>query len=139
MRSSIGRWWLTGSIGCAAIVYVALVFAAGFLLGTARVLLIAPRWGELHAVLLELPLMLFLSWLACGLSIRVFGIHGRRAGLAMGATAFALLMAAELAVSMLAFGRSPVEFLGAYGTLTGAIGLAGQIAFGFIPLLRSGG
>ena len=130
---------MNGSIGRAAIVYFSLVFAAGFVLGTIRVLLIAPLWGELPAILFESPIMLFVSWLACGSSIRVFGVRGRCAGLAMGAATFALLMAAELALSLLAFGRSPAEYLGAYGALAGAVGLTGQLAFGFIPVLRSGG
>ena len=130
---------MNGSIGRAAVVYFALVFAVGFVLGTIRVLLVAPRWGELPAVLLESPIMLFVSWWACGLSIRVFGVRGRCAGLSMGAVAFALLMTAELALSLLAFGRSSAEHLRAYGTLAGAVGLTSQVAFGLIPLLRSGG
>ena len=39
-------------------------------MGTIRELLIAPRWGELPAVLLGSPMMLFVSWLTCGSSIR---------------------------------------------------------------------
>lgn len=127
---------MNGFIGRAAIIYFALVFTAGFVVGTIRVLLIAPLWGELPAVLLESPLMLFVSWLACGSAIRMFDLHGRWAGLAMGAVAFTLLMIAELALSLLAFGRSPAEYLRTYGTPAGAVGLTSQIAFGLIPVLR---
>jgi hypothetical protein len=49
----------------AAIGYFAVVFGMGFLLGTLRVLHIAPRLGEEFAVLIELPLMLAISWVAC--------------------------------------------------------------------------
>ncbi|WP_297297174.1 hypothetical protein [uncultured Methylovirgula sp.] len=126
------------NIGGAAILYVALVFAAGFVFGTIRVLWIAPRWGELRAVLLELPLILLVSWLACGISIRTFGVRGRGAGLAMGAIAFALLMMAEWALARLAFNRSLAEYLRAYATVAGAAGLAGQIVFGLFPAFRSG-
>jgi hypothetical protein len=108
-------------------------------MGTIRIILIAPLWGELLGVILESPIMLFVSWLACGLSIRVFAVRGRCAGLAMGAAAFALLMTAELVLSLVAFGRSPAGYLRAYRTPAGAVGLASQIAFGLIPLLRSGG
>jgi hypothetical protein len=128
---------LSGSIGRAAIVYFALVFAAGFVLGTIRVLLVAPLWGELPAVLLEAPMMLFLSWLACGASIRMFGLRGGCAGLAMGAVALALLMTTEFVLSRLAFGRSPAETLSAWGTPAGAVGRASQLAFGLIPVLRA--
>ena len=48
-------------IALSALVYVAAVFAAAFVLGTLRVLLVAPRLGELAAVALELPVVLCLS------------------------------------------------------------------------------
>ena len=43
--------------------YFALVFAAGFLLGSIRVLIIIPRSGEAVVVGLELPIMLAVSWI----------------------------------------------------------------------------
>ena len=130
---------LTGAVGRAALAYFALVFAAGFMLGTVRVLVVAPRWGELPAVLVESPLMLLASWLACGWSVRRFGVRGRRAGLAMGAAAFGLLMAAEFALSWLAFGRSAAEYLRALGEPAGAVGLASQAVFAVLPWVRAGG
>ncbi len=81
-------------------------------------------------------MVLLVSWLACGASIRVFGIHGRCAGLAMGAVAFALLMAAELAVPHSPLADRQSNFY--ERMLAGSVGLEGQIAFGFIPLLQSG-
>jgi hypothetical protein len=69
----------------------------------------------------------------------MFGVRGRCAALIMGAVAFALLITAELVLSLLAFGRSPDEYLRANGTPAGAVGLTSQVAFGLIPLLRSGG
>ena len=138
VRPLNSRCRLHGAIERAAIVYFALVFAAGFVLGTIRVLLVAPLWGELPAVILESPIMIFVSWLACGSTMRRVGVRGRRDGLAMGAIAFALLMTAETALSVLAFSRSPADFLRAFGTAAGAIGLTGQVAFALIPLLRSG-
>jgi hypothetical protein len=82
--------------------------------------------------------MLVVSWLACGFAIGAFEVRGRAVGLAMGAVAFALLIAAELAVSRLAFGRSPAQFLAGLATPAGALGLASQVAFGLFPLFRSG-
>lgn len=139
MRSAASRSRLIGAVGLAAIVYFALAFTAGFLLGPVRVLLIAPRWGELLAVLLEAPVMLAVSWLACGATVQVFRVRGRGAALAMGVVAFALLMVAEFSLSRLLFGQSTAEFLRAYGTAPGAVGLASQVVFGLIPLLRAGG
>ena len=75
--------------------YFAVVFAAGFVLGTVRVLLLIPRLGALTSVLLELPLMLAISWMACGWALRRFRVPPRiPPRLTMGATAFALLMLA---------------------------------------------
>jgi hypothetical protein len=125
-------------VGRAAISYAALVFAAGFVFGTIRILVIVPRWGDLPAVLLESPIMLFVSWQMCGISVRLFNVRGVRAGLAMGVTAFVVLMIAELVLSILAFGRSPIEFVAAYTTQAGAVGLISQVAFGLMPLFRSG-
>ena len=125
------------ALSLAAALYFALVFAAGFVLGTIRVLMIAPRLGELAAVLLETPVMLVLSWLACGAAIRAFAIRGRGPGLVMGAAAFALLMTAEFALSLLVFGRSPDQFVRAFTAPAGALGLASQVAFGLFPVSRA--
>jgi hypothetical protein len=117
--------------------YFALVFLAGFVLGTVRVLLLAPRLGTLTAVLLELPVILTVSWFACGWISRRFSVPaGAWHRLRMGAVAFFLLIAAEIALAA-AFGRAPSTYLASLGTVEGAFGLAGQILFGLIPLLRA--
>ena len=46
----------------AGIAYFAAAFAAGFALGTVRVLLVEPVFGELPAILAETPLMLAVSF-----------------------------------------------------------------------------
>jgi hypothetical protein len=122
----------------AAALYAVVAFAAGFVLGAVRVALVAPRFGPLAAVALETPLMLAVSWLACGLALRRFPVHGRRQSLAMGAVAFGLLMAAELALGVLAFGQTPAGFLRALVQPPGALGLAAQLAFALLPALRTG-
>ena len=48
----------------AGLAYFAVVFAIGFALGTLRILMLIPQFGELASVLAALPLMLFTSWLA---------------------------------------------------------------------------
>src|SRR5215831_14613693 len=81
----------------AALVYFASVFAVGFALGPARTLLLAPHIGATLAVLLELPIILFASWLLCRWVLRRFSVErGLEHRIAMGAVAFALLMSAEL-------------------------------------------
>ncbi|TCP43118.1 hypothetical protein [Rhodovulum marinum] len=121
----------------AGLAYVALVFAAGFALGTLRTLLVAPRVGETIAVILELPVMLALCWLAAGAVIARLALAPTLpARLTMGGVAFALLMGAELGVSILAFGRDLSGHLAHYATGPGALGLAGQLVFAAIPALR---
>jgi hypothetical protein len=123
----------------AVVAYFAIVFAAGFALGTLRVLTLAPHLGETGAVLIELPVMLAVSWLACGAVLARWRVPpGWRHRLATGGVAFALLMAAELGVSVLAFSRSVAEHLATYRTWGAALGLAAQVAFAAMPLVRAG-
>jgi hypothetical protein len=53
------------------------VFFVGFILGTVRVLLIAPRLGETAAVLLETPVMLVASWFVCRWYVKRLGTARR--------------------------------------------------------------
>ena len=119
----------------AGIFYFAIVFAAGFVLGALRVTVIVPRIGELLAGALELPVILFVSWLVCRRLIAQFSVPAmisHRA--AMGALAFGLLMLAELGLSVLVFDQSVVVYLAGLQSPDGLLGLAGQIIFALIPL-----
>jgi hypothetical protein len=119
----------------AGALYFAIVFAAGFVLGALRVTVIIPLIVELPAVALELPIILFISWIVCRRLVAQFSvpaIASQRA--AMGALAFGLLMLAELGLSVLVFDRSVAEYLAGLRTAPGLLGLAGQIAFAFMPL-----
>jgi hypothetical protein len=122
----------------AGLVYFAVVFAAGFLLGTLRVLALVPRVGEELAVVIELPFMLLVSWIACKRLVTRFSVPGGVAARAtMGASAFGLLMLAELGVSVLGFGRSIAESFESYQTSSALIGLLGQVAFAAFPIVQS--
>jgi hypothetical protein len=121
----------------AGVAYFAVVFGAGFVLGTLRVLLLAPQIGETAAVFVELPVILTISWFACGWIVRrFFSASTVQTLAAMGAVAFGLLMAAEAALSVFVFGRSMGEHLDTFRTVSGAIGLAGQVVFALLPLIR---
>jgi hypothetical protein len=52
----------------------------------------------------------------------------------MGARAFALLMIAEAALGVLAFGESLTGWAASLFAMPGVIGLAGQLAFAAMPL-----
>jgi hypothetical protein len=87
-----------------ATIYFAVVFAAGFLLGTIRVLLIIPFIGVRAAELIETPVMLLISAFAARWILRQFpNIRGSADSLAVGLIAVVLLLAAELAVGVFLF------------------------------------
>lgn len=115
-----------------ALAYVLPVFTVAFVLGALRVTLVAPQVGPLVAVALELPLVLTLSWVVAG---RVLRRWPRSPRLGLGLASFLILMLLEL-LTALAFGQTPGQFLSAMTTPPGALGLAGQIGFGLIPLVR---
>jgi hypothetical protein len=95
-----------------AVSYVALVLAAGFVLGTARVLWLVPRVGTRAAELLEMPLMLVATVLAARWVDRRLPAGTRsRTRLGIGAIALGLLLAAELLVVAPLRGLSPLEAL----------------------------
>jgi ABC-type uncharacterized transport system permease subunit len=118
-----------------AFLYFLPVLAAGFVLGTIRVLWLAPKTGLFAATVIELPVMLAISWLVAGQVINRLHIGPElQSRLAMGIIAFLLLMAAEHALG-LAFGKSSAQQLADIQTPAGLAGLAGQIGFGLLPLL----
>ncbi|WP_292066156.1 hypothetical protein [Brevundimonas sp. UBA7664] len=120
----------------AAAAYFAIVFALAFLLGVARTLFVAPRVGELVAVLIEAPIVLLISWRAAGWSIRRFSVTARASDRAtMGLAAFLLLMTVETTMSLVLFDRPLAQQFAAWATAAGAIGLLAQAAYGLIPLL----
>lgn len=46
-------------------------------------------------------------------------------------------MAVELALSVLAFGLTPAEYVAAWATPAGALGLSAQVVFALIPWLQT--
>ena len=122
----------------AGLFYFMIVFASGFVLGALRVLAIAPRLGDIGAVAVELPLMLTLSWFVCAWIVRRQAVPAEAAPrLVMGLAALGLVLVAESAVSVLAFGRSFGEHLDAYRAAAAQLGLAAQAAFAAFPLLQA--
>jgi hypothetical protein len=117
------------------LIYFGAVFAVAFALGALRTLFIAPRIGSLWAVLIEVPVLLTIAWVILGRIQARYPLTIGQAAVA-GAFAFALLMGAEVALSAFLAGRSFSEHLALYARLPEQIGLAGQIGFGLLPMLR---
>jgi hypothetical protein len=124
-----------GASAKAGAAYFAIVFLAGFALGAVRTLVVAPRLGEMVAVLLEAPLILTVSWFVAAWCLARFAVPAAPlARLAMGGVSFTLLVVAELGVSMLVFRRPASQLLASYQSAAGAVGLGAQVAFAWIPL-----
>ena len=116
--------------------YAIIVFVIGFILGTIRVLLVAPRLGEKAAVIIEAPIMLVASWFVCRCCVDRLNVT--RIALArslMGFIAFMVLTSAEVGLGAV-LGRSLVDQLAAYGSPAGAIGLAAQVVFASFPVIQ---
>jgi hypothetical protein len=104
---NIASTWLQS-----AATYAAIVFAAGFVLGTARVLWLVPRVGIRAAELAELPLMLVVIFLAARWINHRFLAHcDQPSRLVVGLTALALLFLAELVLGIVFLRVRPVDVL----------------------------
>ncbi len=117
--------------------YFVAIFSLGFVLGVLRVLILEPLAGELAAMLIELPFILAASWMLCAAITNRFDIpRSLPERFMMGATALTLLMAAEYFLARYGFGRPTSDQLRDAASVSGAIGLAGQIVFAMFPLIQ---
>ena len=120
----------------AGALYAIIVFVIGFMLGTIRVLLLAPHLGETTAVILEAPVILAASWFVCPWCVdRLDGRRTVPARLLMGLVAFLVLMSAEVELGVV-LDRSIIDQLAMYKSASGAIGLAAQVIFAIFPVLQ---
>ena len=122
----------------AGIAYGATVFGIGFLLGTARVLLLAPRVGATLAVSIETPVILAASWYVAAFWMKRLAVSTRlRTRMLAGAVAFVTLMGLEIALSVSLFHRSVGEYLAGLRSPAGGIGLAAQVCFATFPFFHA--
>ncbi len=126
------------NVAFAALAYFAVTFAWAFLVGIVRTVYLAPRLGALPAVLLELPVVLTVAWIASSRLMDIFRVPARPdIRLTVGTLAFACLAVTEPALAVFAFGQPFAAFFSQILTPAGLAGLAGQIGFGLIPLAQS--
>jgi hypothetical protein len=117
--------------------YFAIVFGIALALGIFRGFVLTPMLGAEFAVAAEIPIVLGVSWVSCGWTIRRFSVPSDFIERAlMGATAFVWLMAAELGLSMALFGRTFADHIAIYKELPEQMGLLAQIGFGTFPALQ---
>jgi len=123
----------------AGLAYALIVFAFAFATGALRTMLLAQDLGltPVTAVLMELPLILLVAWIACRAVLRRVPVPARAGPrLAMGIVALVTIVALEFAVAVMVTGSSFAGFLANYGKREVMLGLIGQIAFAAFPLAR---
>jgi hypothetical protein len=119
----------------AGAVYAIIVFLIGFILGTIRVLLLAPRLGETTAVIIEMPIMLAVSWFVCRWCVHRLDVRRTIPTRSLtGLVAFLVLMSAEVGLGVV-LGRSLADQLAGYKSPSGAIGLTAQVIFAMLPVI----
>lgn len=120
----------------AGALYFALVFGAGFVLGTIRVLWVVPALGTRAAELIEAPLMLAATILAARWVARRLSLAPKaRARLPMGLVALALLLAAELTVVLEIRGLTFREYLSSRDPVAGTVYVVMLGIFAAMPSL----
>jgi hypothetical protein len=118
-------------------IYFIGIFLLGFVLGTIRTLFLAPSFGKVPAVLMEIPIILIAAWLLSRFLLNHYRVsHSGRFLLKMGITGLCFLMLTELIISVFVFGNSMNSFFKELVTVHGILGFCGQIVFGLIPVLQ---
>ena len=120
----------------AGVLYFALVFGAGFVLGTIRTLWIVPSFGTRMAELMETPIMLVVTVFAARWVVRRLAIPpapSRR--LAVGFVALGLLLVAEFTVVLGLRGLTIGEYFANRDPVAGMVYIVMLGVFAIMPLL----
>jgi hypothetical protein len=116
--------------------YFALVFGAGFVLGSIRVLWIVPRLGMRMAELVEAPFMLAVIVLAARGIVRSLAVPftaSRRLG--MGCVALCLVLATEFTLVLWLRGLSIADYLATRDPVSGTVYYLLLGVFAIMPVL----
>ncbi len=119
----------------AGVIYFALVFSAGFVLGTVRTLWAVPRVGTRLAELMEAPVMLVVTivaarWIVWHLAIPYVPL----ARLGMGGIGLSLLLIAEFGLVLWLRGISIREYLASRDPVSGVVYYVLLGVFAIMPL-----
>ena len=118
-----------------ATAYFVMLFSLGLVLGTIRVLVIAPMFGTLGAVVAEIPVMLIAAVFACRWAVRRWRAPSSLAiRFAMVGWFLALLALFETVLGTALFGRTISEQWAMLTTPTGLVGVSAQLIAGLLPL-----
>jgi hypothetical protein len=120
----------------AGLLYFALTFGAGFLLGPIRILWLEPRLGARTAELLEIPVMVGVTFLAARWvtgRLAVPPAAGPRLG--VGVLAAALLLAAEFGLVLRLRGLTLEDYFASRDPVSGSAYYASVLLLALFPLL----
>lgn len=117
----------------AGLAYFTIVFGAGALLGTLRVLWVAPAVGARVAELAELPLMLAVAAVAARWVVHRLALgFGERLG--AGILALALVLACEFTVVLAARGLTLERYFETFDPVSGTAYYVSLLVFMVLPL-----
>jgi hypothetical protein len=120
----------------AGVLYFALVFGAGFVLGPIRILGVVPRFGTRMAELMETPVMFVVTIVAARWIVRRLAVPStpfKRLG--MGGVALGLLLVAEFTLVLWLRGLSLSEYLASRDPVSGTVYYVLLGVFAIMPLL----
>jgi hypothetical protein len=116
--------------------YFAFVFAVGFVLGAVRTIWIVPRIGARRAELMEMPIMLVVTIVAAGWTVRRLALPDELSvRLEMGSIAFAFMLVAEFGFVLWTRGLSIRNYLVTRDPVSGTVYYAMLVVFAIMPML----
>jgi hypothetical protein len=122
----------------AGALYFALVFGAGFVLGTIRALWVVPRFGTRVAELMETPIMLVVTIMAARWIVHRLAVTlASPARLAMGFVALGLMLVAEFRLVLWLRGLSIREYLATRDPVSGTVYYLILGMFAIMPFLMA--
>ena len=124
----------------ASLVYFVLTFGAGFVLGPLRILFLVPRVGARTAELIEMPVMVGITWLAARWVTQKFSVPPERGPrLSVGVMAGALLLLAEFTLVLRLRGLTLEEYFATRDPVSGTAYYAAVLLLMLMPLLVNRG
>ncbi len=120
----------------AALLYFAMVFGAGFLLGPLRILWVVPAVGTRIAEMIESPIMLVVTIISARWIVRRFAVPLKNSSrLEMGVIALALMLTAEFTLVLWLRGLTITDYLNSRDPVSGTVYYLMLVLFAVMPLL----
>jgi len=119
-----------------ALLYFALVFGAGFVLGPIRILWVVPRFGTRMSELMETPIMFVVILVAARWIVRRLALPSTVSiRLGMGSVALGFMLVAEFTLVLWLRGLSITEYLATRDPVSGTVYYMMLVVFAIMPLL----